>query len=353
VLTEAVSRKQLEEDFNPKTKGTKSTGIAKALKQWANDMDIDDNKLETTKIAYLYKDFSYWYNEIADPSIEPVTDSSFRNYILNFLKDRGLKNIYVRSLKLKTGGKEKIIVTDKSSEAAYLDIEHLKMNVSDLRDFMGDSLRAVARGYQNSLIIAGKAGVGKTTITKQVLKDEKMDVTSVQQIRNIKVLYNLFIHNNDPKKVILFDDTTDLFDKKYSGYLSAALDDKKDRIISFPSEVGKDMADFAKFGPNLNFKGKVVILTNVSKNKIPTFLRSRSITIEVQATNEEMADDIRKHLMGVLPEVSMGDKIEVLDFIEQLGQNVASIDYRSFKLAVIFKMSDSPDWKKRVYALLK
>jgi hypothetical protein len=350
VITESIKHK---EDFAPKTKGQKSSAITKALKQWAIDKDVDNDKLETTRISYLYKDWLYWYNEMASEDIEMMSEMTFRNYIIDFLKAQGLKNIYIRNIKVRQGSKEKIINTDNSSEVAYTDIQHLKMNVSDLRDFIGNSLRAVTRGYQNSLIVAGKAGVGKTTITKQVLNDEGMEVYHVPQIRNISVLYNLFLHNNDPKKVILFDDTTDLFSKKFSGYLSAALDDKPDRIINFPSEVGKDLADFAKYGPDLHFRGKIVILTNVPKEKIPGYLKSRAITIEVNASNEEMADDIRRNLMGVLPEVDMKEKIEVLDFIEKLGKNISSIDYRQYKLCVIFKLSQSPDWKKQVLALLK
>lgn len=353
IITESVKSKKYDEDFAPKTKGVKSSEITKALKQWAIDKDISDSKLETTRISYLYKDWLYWYEEMATPDIQAMSEMTFRSYIINFLKSQGLKNIYIRDLKVKKGGKEKIINTDKASEAAYDDIQHLKLNISDLREFMASSLRAVARGYQSSLIIAGKAGVGKSTITKEVLQDEGMEIYTVPQIRNVKVLYNLFIHNNDPKKVILFDDTTDLFDKKYSGYLSAALDDKPERIINFPSEVGKDMVDFAKYGSDLKFRGKVVILTNVPKAKIPQFLKSRAITIEVTATNEEMADDIRKNLLNVLPEVDMSIKLEVLEFIEKLGKNISSVDYRQYKLAVIFRLNPSPDWKKFVYNLLK
>jgi hypothetical protein len=218
---------------------------------------------------------------------------------------------------------------------------------------MADSLRAVARGFRNSLIITGKAGFGKTSLTEKILKEEGMKVKSVQQIRNVKVLYNLFAQYGSPKDVLLFDDTPDTFDKKFSGYLSAALDDKLKRIVSFPSEMGKDMDDFKKFKPELEYKGKIIILTNKTKKEIPSYLKSRSIAIEVQADVSLMADDIRRNLINVLPKVPMEDKIEVLEFIEKLGKHIDSIDYRTFMLAVVFKSANSPDWKKRVFALLK
>lgn len=353
IITEAIKRKQLEEDFTPKTGGGKSQAITNALKQWAIDKDVSDERLQNTRLSYLYKDFQYWIQEIASPEFENMSEMTFRNYIINFLNDRGLSNIYIRSLKLRTAGKEKIIVTDKASEVAYQDISHLAMNVEDMKEFMADSLRAVARGYRNSLIITGKAGFGKSSLTEQILKEEGMKVKSVQQIRNVKVLYNLFSQYGSPKDVILLDDTPDTFDKKFSGYLSAALDDKPKRIISFPSEMGKDMQDLKKFKPELQYQGKIVILTNKTKKELPVYLKSRSIAIEVQADVSLMADDIRKNLLNVLPNVPMDDKLEVLEFIEKLGKHIDSIDYRTYMLCVVFKISNSPDWKKRVYALLK
>jgi hypothetical protein len=343
----------IKEDFTPKAGGQKSAGITKALKQWAIDKDVTNDKLENTRIKYLWKDYSYWFNEIADETIPEISEASFRNYILDFMNSQGIQNIYVRSLKIRKGNKEKIIITDDSSEVAYQDVSHLAMNVDDMKEFMADSLRAVARGFRNSLIITGKAGFGKSSLTEKILKEEGMTVTSVQQLRNIKVLYNLFAQHGSPKDVILLDDTPDTFDKKFSGYLSAALDDKPKRIISFPSEMGKDLQDLKKFQPELEYKGKMIILTNKSKKEIPTYLKSRSITIEVQADVNLMADDIRKNLINVLPNVPMEYKLEVLEFIEKLGKHISSIDYRTFMLAVVFKSAGSPDWKKRVYALLK
>jgi len=352
VITESYKGK-VTEDFTPKTGGGKSKAISDALKQWAIDKDVSDDRLQNTRISYLYKDFQFWFQEMAGPEFENMSEMTFRNYIMNFLKDRGLKNIYIRNLILRTGNKEKIVVTDKASEIAYQDISHLAMNVDDMKEFMADSLRAVARGFRTSLIIAGKAGFGKSSLTEKILKEEGMRVKSVQQIRNIKVLYNLFAQHGGPKDVILLDDTPDTFDKKFSGYLSAALDDKPKRIISFPSEMGKDMQDLKKFQPELLYQGKIVILTNKTKKEIPTYLKSRSIAIEVQADVSAMSDDIRKNLLNVLPQVPMESKLEVLDFIEKLGKHISSIDYRTFMLAVVFKSAGSPDWKKRVYALLK
>jgi len=355
IFTEKVSQPfiTLFEDFTAKNQG-KSAKITATIKQWAIDKDINNDDLANTRIKYLWQDFTYWFNEIANPELEGMSEITFRSYLLDFMEKQGIKNIYMRSLTLRKGNREKIIVTDTSSEAAYKDVEHLKMNISDLRDFMGNALMSLVRGYQNSLIISGKAGIGKTTLTNNLLKSEGMKVFNMNgSIRNLKILYNLLSQHNTPKDVIVFDDVPDMFSKSFAGQLSAALDDKPERIISFPSEIGKDMKDAKKWSPELKFKGKVVILTNVAKASIPKYLTSRAITIEVNASTEEMADDIRKNLENVLPQVEMKDKTAVLDFIEQLGNKIKTIDYRSYKIAVMFYLTGSPDWKKHIFALLK
>jgi hypothetical protein len=348
IIEESV--KLRKEDFTPRSGGSKSAGIANALKQWAIAKDITDEKLETTRISYLYKDFDFWFKEYANETIQPVSEMAFRTYILDFLKSRGLKNIYVRDIKLRKGNKEIIINTDKSSEIAYDNIQHLKMNVSDIRSFMEQSLRGVARHHFNALILCGKAGMGKTTMANQILKEEGLKIVNMNgSIRNLKILYGLFYNNNDKNTVLLFDDVNDIWDKKYIGILNAAMDDHEIRTLSFPLEVGKEIK---KFKPEIQFEGKVVILTNTPKVKIPRAYFSRTVPIEISANNSEIIDDIRRNLEGILPEVDIVVKQDVLDFIEKLGKNLINIDFRIFKRALLYRLTNSPDWKKFVAALV-
>jgi hypothetical protein len=350
LIEESIKVKSLEEDFAPRSGGQRSAGIVNALKQWAIAKDIDDNKLETTRISYLYKDFDYWFNEMAPENIQPVSEMAFRTYILEFLKSRGLKNIYVRNVSVRKGNKEKIINTDKSSEIAYDNIKHLTMNVSDIRAFMEQSLRGIGRHYFHALILCGKAGMGKTTLANQILKEEGLKVVNMNgSIRNLKILYGLFYNNNDKNTVLLFDDVNDIWDKKYIGILNAAMDDHDPRILSFPLEVGKDIK---KFKPEIEFQGKVVILTNTPKAKIPKAFFSRTVPIEIKADNPEIIDDIRRNLQDIMPEVDMTLKQELLDFLEKLGKNLTNIDFRIFKRALLYRLTNSPDWKKFVYALV-
>lgn len=46
------------------------------------------------------------------------------------------------------------------------------------------------------------------------------------------------------------------------------------------------------------------------------------------------------------------NKQDLLDFLEKLGKNLTNIDFRIFKRALLYRLTDSPDWKKFVYALV-
>ena len=347
-ITQKYVKTLLNEDFVVK-QGKRSKEIIELIKGWAVDKDVTDDKLKNTRVSALWKDFDYWYKEIYTGNLAQVSEPGFKNYIVDFMKSRGIHNIYMRSIKVKSGNKEKIINTDSSSETAYKDVSHLKMTLDDTRSFMENSIRGITRGYMNSLLISGMAGFGKTTAVNKILKEEGVKVVVVNTIKNLAHLYGLFHDNNSPKTVILFDDCQEVMAKKYIGLVSAALDDHDPRIINFPLEVGKSIR---KFNPNLEYVGKIIILTNTPKAKLPGFLTSRTVPIEVTATTQQIIDDIRKNLEGVMPEVSIEGKLKVLNFIEDLGKNIKSIDFRRFKRCMIFYLTGSPDWKKHINALL-
>jgi hypothetical protein len=348
VITESIKHK---EDFAPKTKGQKSSAITKAIGEWARSQDISDDKLENTRISVLWRDFQFWFKEKASQDIQIMSELTFRNYIIEYLKSRGIKNKFIRSIIVRNGNKEKIIVSDNASEAAYNNVEHLRMNLNDMRNLMESTIRAVTRDYVNSAIICGVAGFGKTTAVTKILQEEGMKIEIVNTIKNMSHLYGLFYNNNDKKSVIFFDDANEIFAKKYMGMVLAGLDDHNPRILNFPVEVGKTI-NLKKFNPNIEFVGKIIIATNLPKDKLPRAMSSRTVPIEIKANTSEIIDDIRINLENVMPEVPLKDKQLVLDFIENLGKNIKFIDFRRFKRCLIFYLTGDPSWKKQVFTIL-
>lgn len=81
--------------------------------------DITDDKLKNTRVSLLWRDFDYWYKEIYTGNLSQMSEPGFKNYIVDFMKSRGIQNIYMRSIKVKSGNKEKIINTDKNLAHLY------------------------------------------------------------------------------------------------------------------------------------------------------------------------------------------------------------------------------------------
>ncbi len=341
--------KKLSEKFVAKRGGTKNPAIANALNTWTKDMNIDRRKLANTRISHLWREYQYWVKEVTDLKAPEMTDATFRNYILQLLDINSIENIYMRTIKVKKASKERQITTDKNSETAYKNIEHLEMNLDEMRQFMEDSVRGITRGYMNSLIICGLAGFGKTTAVRRILSEEGMQIHEPSTIKNIAHLYNIFLQNNTAKSVILFDDIKDVFSTKYSDFIGKALDDKPIRRLEFPLEAGKNAK---KFNPELDFIGKIIILTNTPKNKIPNHFRSRTVPIEVTANTSDIVDNIRVELNNVMPEVPLKEKEMVLNFIQDLGKSINQIDFRSFQRCMVYYLTGSPIWKKQIKALL-
>jgi len=352
IIEEGTKRKPqyiLVEEVIPKTKGKRSETIAQLINQWISDKQIDVDLLVNTRLSHLWSDFTYWYNELANTDIPMISEVTFRTYILEYLDSKGLRNIFVKTVTVTKGEKQVSINTDDASEIAYKDVQHLKMSMNDIRNFMEDSIRGVMRGYMNGIVVCGKAGFGKTTAVLEIAKDEGKRVEIVNTIKNMAHLYNIFYKNNNDSSIILFDDCVEVFNKKYMGMVLAALDDRKERIINFPVEVGKEVK---KFNPNLVFRGRIIILTNLPKAKLPQAYFSRTVPIEIKGTIQDIIDDIRINLENVLPEIPVEKKLEVLDFIEKIQKDILSIDFRIFKRCIIYYLTGSPNWKKHVYYLL-
>ena len=353
VIEESVKKNKIPlviaEGVIVRTKGKKSETITKLINQWLDDKQIDDILLANTRLSHLWRDFNYWYKELSNIDLPMISEVTFRTYILDYLDSVGLKNIFIKTINVTKGQKQVVINTDNSSEIAYKDMQHLKMNLNDMRRFMEESISSVIKGYLNGLVICGQAGFGKTTTVLEMIKDSGKKAEIVNTIKNMSHLYNIFYQNNNENSIIVFDDCVEIFSKKYMGMVLAALDDRKERIINFPVEAGKDIK---KFNPNLVFIGKVIILTNIPKKKIPKAYFSRTVPIEISGNIQETIDDIRINLENVMPEIPIEQKVEVLDFIEKIQKDILSIDFRTFKRCLIYYLTGSPNWKKHIYFLL-
>lgn len=231
-------------------------------------------------------------------------------------------------------------------------------------------------GGKKSLVITGDPGIGKTFGVLKALKGtdfihQKGSITSEQN------LYRLLYSNNDPNRIIVFDDLdTILTNKEMANILKGALDSTEGQVafisnstvhpllykfyrefeslsrdevevwidklhkhkiyisdldiygtdkngeeflkksfINNMSRAKNPFADNAIFPRYFTFIGKIIFISNLYLNAIPKALLSRCLTIEIDLTLEQILERIFSVLEFIdIPGATHEQKLEVYEF---------------------------------------
>lgn len=239
-----------------------------------------------------------------------------------------------------------------------------------------DLVNIVAKGQRPSLMIVGGPGIGKTFTVLQTVKQaglkEYSDYVLVKGKVTPAALYRTLFLNHD--KLIVFDDSDSVFDDSDAvNILKAALDSYEHRIVSWLSNQTVNISllpksehrDFIlnvreklyedpeaklKLPSEFSFTGRVIFISNRSKNKLDTAIISRSLTIDMTLTQAQILDRM-ENIMDKLGDQNqpIEEKIEVLDFLKGSlndGGGFGEINMRTFVAALGLRGSGSPNWKR-------
>jgi hypothetical protein len=346
---------QLEEDINftiPKNLGSGTKETSESINAWFREMQIDEHKLANTRISQLYKQsYLYWFEHVRTEKYKLVTDQTFRNYLIASFEKNNIKNIFMRSIQVKSASGE--VVFPKGEAKKEFDQSIFAMTLQDTIEYLKASVRMVTRGHENAIVVCGSAGVGKSKLVKDVLIDDNVKYKTLSGgIKNTQSLFQVLKNNNEEHFILVFDDTDAVFDKNNLDIMKAALAPGNERIVTYYDPKFTDISK--KNNPQIHFKSGVIIITNKSKAKIPSAILSRTAPIEIDVKIPEILDDIRINLENVLPQVPIKDKLEVLDFIQNvLKSQIKYLDYRLFERACIYQQSGLPQWKKFILPILR
>ena len=299
ILTENI----LNEDVvvTSKTQGKVSKGIADAVNQWAKDMDFGEHDLQNRRMKELYNSFKYWKTEVpSSKDFLDVSESAFRDYVIQYLAKYNLTNIFMRKVKVFKAGKESFINTDESIEKKF-DKEIMQMSLDDQIDFIKIMTRAVAQGKKNSLIICGTPGTGKTRTVKEIVNEEKGGRKVIWDsglIGKASDLYRFLYKYKDKENIIVFDDTKIIEEKAFRFLLLQVLSPEKERSVSNRGEKYVDPDSLASLNPKsildrFMFEASIIITTNVPKKKIDGAIASRTTPIELNVDKKAVIDAIR------------------------------------------------------------
>jgi hypothetical protein len=232
--------------------------------------------------------------------------------------------------------------------------EKIIFGINERFDFIEKFVRMVARGVSNSLIVAGPGGLGKThTVTDTLQKmgkrelgigDTEGDYIVVKGFSTAKALYRTLYENNG--MTIIFDDTDAIMkDPIGANILKAALDSYDQRVISWNAEF----SEREELPNRFEFVGRVIFITNMSLDKVPQALISRSLKCDVSMTIDEKIERIATVVMAdnFMPSIDIEVKQDVIAFIRENANQFTDLNIRSaMNIAKIrYEMADE-GWER-------
>lgn len=195
--------------------------------------------------------------------------------------------------------------------------------------------KMVGRGIQPSLVITGMAGVGKTHLVKETLRQmglkESYDFEHFKGKATAAGLYMTLYANSD--KIVVLDDCDSVFkDDDAVNILKAALDSYDTRQISYIST--KPLKD--EFGEPIpsrfEFTGKIIFISNISQSKLDEAIRSRSFVADISMNTEQMFTRMEQLMPTMEPSIPLAAKQQALSIMQALDAKYGGVDInlRSF-----------------------
>jgi len=268
---------------------------------------------------------------------EVAPDSLIRYIMVN----KAEKANQVLMVDTDTGRVKRLARTAKTQKAAEDASKMSFRNTLEKRDpkVMFDNLerltKMVGRGIQPSLVITGMAGMGKTHIVKETLKNmglkESTDFVHFKGRATAAGLFITLYENSDA--VIVLDDCDSVFkDDDAVNILKAALDSYDTRRISYiSSKPLKDSYDQA-VPRHFEFTGKIIFISNINQSKLDDAVKSRSFVSDISMNTTQMFTRMEQLMDKKEPRIPTKAKQEALRCMKELNEEFAGVEInlRSF-----------------------
>ena len=232
--------------------------------------------------------------------------------------------------------------------------------INERFEFLKDTVLMLANGDQNSAIICGQGGLGKSHTVNQsmisagyedISKLDDFDVENYPDLKTFRVikgystpkgLYKILYENRN--NVVVFDDCDSVLKDPVSlNLLKGCLDSYSTRIISWKSFI-KD----SELPSSFEFTGRVIFISNLPIGGIDQAIISRSMAIDVSMTTKEKVDRMRYLLTqdDFMPEHDMIYKIDALNLIELVMDKIKELSLRTLiQCVTVRKSNPNNNWK--------
>ena len=232
-------------------------------------------------------------------------------------------------------------------------MQDLNMTLEMKLDMVRKGVRACTRNFRNSRMISGPPAVGKTYTVIQELEKEIERAKEEGEELKYKIItggikdaisfYATLADNNDPNLILVLDDiNTAITDKDAREILRAATTNEEKRIIHFLSSNRVIRGAKGVHFDKVNFKSKIILITNIPTKKIDPAILSRTSPIEIETTIPELFEWIGKNLEHCDPQdCKLSWKQEVYNFLKDdiKVNKIKKFDWRLFQDCILWRQS--------------
>ena len=216
--------------------------------------------------------------------------------------------------------------------------------------FLNDLTAMVVNGATPSLIVMGEGGLGKSYSVVNTIESNDLESDEYVLFKGYSTargLYNTLYDNNG--KLIVFDDCDSVLDDKVAvNILKSALDSYDKRTISWISKVGKN----DEYPQHFNFTGRIIFISNKSKEKIDEAILTRSLTVDLTMTPDDKVTRMESILETILPEYDMEVKQDALEFLKSVKEEV-SLNMRMLIMVAKMRLMYPDTWRSLATYMVK
>lgn len=277
-----------------------------------------------------------WYRRKKTPGVMNQAESE--RYIYLEIKKLGFEDIANEKF-----GVTEVLEEENIDPIEAAQIERLKARlesqdstVEQLFKDMDFLVASVIRGLDNSLIITGSPGTGKTTRVKENMA--KFNLVRGEDWRLIQgktsalgLFRTLYAHKDDT--ILVFDDCDSVWNTEDSrNILKAALDTSDIREVTWLSTNTFDsrgMSDLdihkmlqkGRTPQSFEITSRIIFVSNITRddllaNKKMSAIVSRSKSIDITLSDDDMLDYIEALIPDIDIELDIDDKMEVFEVMK-------------------------------------
>ncbi len=232
----------------------------------------------------------------------------------------------------------------------------------ELFNKLKEHIEFITQKKANALIIYGPPGMSKTYTVRRTLyfnniKPGKEYVIEKGSSLGLLSTYSL-LYKNRKRLLILDDFDTPLKDENIVNLLKAITDTYERRILSLPRDLilatGAQGEQIIGVPEKFEYKGQLIIITNLKRNQIDPALLSRAPGVEVKYDTKQILNYTEKLLKYMNPAIPMKFKQETYDYITKLYKNDKNIivSFRTINSSIEARIGNPQGWKHMIQTIV-